>query len=653
MLQDDAARDRKQDVEHLQRQHDLDTHTTSSVGRIAGSVTWRNVCQGDAPSIRAARPSTAGTARSAPSSSTASSGVARHTTATSVTTRLGTPSVVQRTGAIPNAPSAVVHEPNRVSNTRRQNTPSASGATAHGSRSNRPSNGRRAARLLTSSADASATGTASSVATSEKTTLRGSDAVRSVSTCMRVRKLLSPTNGRRSSRSNSTRNRLRPNTPATGGTTTRPTSSSPGSSASAANRFVAQTVESRADDAPPTSTPRRSDIHRNYVSGNRTDSPVCADRVAASTISTALSPSSADTSIGVPSAIAFVRSCTCRANAVAHVGGRVSPAGIRAVEIVRLVHDVPAAVLARPLDLAVRGDVKDRLRPDDDVACPRPERGMWQFVGHPDVAHHAVLERELDHRRGLQLVLAVEFGLLSEHEPRLCARVPADDVAAVRAPVEKGAAFLRRIRRPVVGSQAGAAGLAAPRLDHPDVADLAVVDHAARDAARFHAPRDLADGHLHARRVGRVDHLAALVAVQAHRLLEKDVLARPGGRERLRQMGRMRRRDHDGIDVGPVEHLLERRDVLHAVLLGKAGRALADGHAHEPRVLRVVLQRVRVHAGHQARTHDPETDAHDPLLNRPLTVPRDDSESETAPGRAPNPRSRVRKPVELAASRPR
>ena len=76
----------------------------------------------------------------------------------------------------------------------------------------------------------------------------------------------------------------------------------------------------------------------------------------------------------------------------------------------------------------------------------------------------------------------VELGHLAEREDGLGAGEPADDVAAVRAPVEEGAA-LAAVGGPVVGAEAGAAGLAAPRLDHADVADLAGVDHLLARAA--------------------------------------------------------------------------------------------------------------------------------------------------------------------------
>ena len=59
----------------------------------------------------------------------------------------------------------------------------------------------------------------------------------------------------------------------------------------------------------------RALVQPALASGRRTVWPVAAERVAASTISTALRPSSPDTAIGVPSAMAFVRSWTWRANA--------------------------------------------------------------------------------------------------------------------------------------------------------------------------------------------------------------------------------------------------------------------------------------------------------------------------------------------------
>ena len=117
------------------------THAATTLGAMTGSVMWRNVCHELAPSIRAARPRSRGTARSAPRNSTPSSGIARQITATPRATRDPVALSSASVGS-PSARSASFTSPVFGSNCIRQKIPLATGATAQGTTRNSHSGGR-------------------------------------------------------------------------------------------------------------------------------------------------------------------------------------------------------------------------------------------------------------------------------------------------------------------------------------------------------------------------------------------------------------------------------------------------------------------------------------------------------------------------------
>ena len=229
----------------------------------------------------------------------------------------------------------------------------------------------------------------------------------------------------------------------------------------------------------------------------------------------------------------------------------------------------------------------------------------------------------------------------------------------MRAPIKEGAALLGVVG-PGGPDRPRPARLATPRLDHADVADLAVVDHlrATRGASirRVTWPTVICTpaASRQRRSSGGTRPCRGPSASRGRRACRpwRRPASPAGGRNAASRGPRRRCR---AVRASPRRSRCARRRIW------RPGRArAADGHANEPRVLRVVREGVGVHAGHQARTHDPEPDAHDALLVAAGGSPSRLRGLWSAPGRAPRPRvvqltidSRVASRDAVALSKPR
>ena len=157
------------------------------------------------------------------------------------------------------------------------------------------------------------------------------------------------------------------------------------------------------------------------------------------------------------------------------------------------------------------------------------------------------------------------------------------------SPVEPRSA-LAGIERP---SRVGVAGEEPVDVDDERFAGGAVGHEVVPDADRLEPARDLGQAQVDPGGVARVDHLAAFVDIETHRLLEHDVLAGGGRGEDVGQVCRVRGGDDDGVDVRAIEQGLDRRLGLGAELGGECRCARAARDRHQPGSARAPVRRWR------------------------------------------------------------
>ncbi len=135
-------------------------------------------------------------------------------------------------------------------------------------------------------------------------------------------------------------------------------------------------------------------------------------------------------------------------------------------------------------------------------------------------------------------------------------------------------------RREPIADRLAEAGQHVAVRRHPHAADVADVARAHElEAALVVAAGALLRAHLHHALVGgrRLQHPVAFAHHVRQRLLDVDVLARGARQDRHERVPVVGRRDHDGVDVGPVEQLAE--------VLVRRGRVPRGRHGlREPRL---------------------------------------------------------------------
>ena len=157
----------------------------------------------------------------------------------------------------------------------------------------------------------------------------------------------------------------------------------------------------------------------------------------------------------------------------------------------------------------------------------------------------------------------------------------------------------------------GIAGEEPVGVDDERFAGGAVGHEVVPDADRLEPARDLGQAQVDPGGVARVDHLAAFVDVETHRLLEHDVLAGGGRGEDVGQVRRVRRGDDDRVDVLPLEQGLDRRLRLGTEFRGQRRGARAAGDGDEPgRPGGLLGDRDGVDMGHLPGPDHPEPDRH-------------------------------------------
>ena len=242
-------------------------------------------------------------------------------------------------------------------------------------------------------------------------------------------------------------------------------------------------------------------------------------------------------------------------------------------------------------DVAVAGEEVDPIEVPEDralgaddlvlVVPPRAEPGRPDLVRHQDLGDHAVRHPDLDHRRRVLERQAREVVVVGVDPNGIGAGEPADRVARMGAPIEERVA-LARVGRPALGHvREPGAGRDAHRPQEQEPADPALVDERLGAHRHLHVAGLLGDRQLDAVRPARLDDLVAFGDIEGHRLLEIDVLAGGGCRQRQRQVGRMRGGDDNDVDVAAGE-----RAPLSMAPASTPNSAASDG-ARVPRAMAV------------------------------------------------------------------
>src|SRR5919202_3168895 len=127
----------------------------------------------------------------------------------------------------------------------------------------------------------------------------------------------------------------------------------------------------------------------------------------------------------------------------------------------------------------------------------------------------------------------------------------------------------------------GDAEFLVPRVGGEDrLAQLPALDHVPGADRRAEVALTVADQQVHTRALDGVENPVALLDRVGHRLLEEDVLSRGRGVDGGALVEEVRQRDHDGVDIVALEHLVRAGIRPAAVRFGERIGALAVGVEH-------------------------------------------------------------------------